>query len=41
MTSYLKRVGFVRVEVIERRPYPGVEYQGPRAYFFARKPAAV
>ena len=30
--------GFERIEVIERDPYPGVEYQSRRAYVFARKP---
>lgn len=34
----LKDSGFERIEVIEREPYPGVEYQSRRAYVFARKP---
>jgi SAM-dependent methyltransferase len=34
----LARAGFVAVEVIERDPYPEVEYPSRRAYLFARKP---
>jgi SAM-dependent methyltransferase len=34
----LLRAGFVAVEVIERDPYPEVEYPSRRAYLFARKP---
>jgi SAM-dependent methyltransferase len=34
----LARAGFVAVEVIERAPYPEVEYPSRRAYLFARKP---
>jgi ubiquinone/menaquinone biosynthesis C-methylase UbiE len=34
----LRNVGFERIEVIERDPYPEVEYQSRRAYAFARKP---
>jgi len=34
----LEDVGFEGIEVIERDPYPGVEYQSRRAYVFARKP---
>jgi len=34
----LIRAGFVAVEVIERDPYPEVEYPSRRAYLFARKP---
>jgi SAM-dependent methyltransferase len=30
--------GFGSVEIIEREPYPGVEYQSRRAYIFASKP---
>jgi ubiquinone/menaquinone biosynthesis C-methylase UbiE len=33
----LKDAGFVLDEVIERGPYPEVEYQSRRAYIFARK----
>ena len=29
--------GFEEVEVIERDPYPGVEYPSRRAYLFARR----
>ncbi|HTZ98190.1 MAG TPA: class I SAM-dependent methyltransferase [Terriglobales bacterium] len=33
----LEGAGFVVEEVIEREPYPDVEYQSRRAYIFARK----
>lgn len=33
----LERSGFERIEVIERDPYPDVEYQSRRAYVLARK----
>src|SRR5262249_2348158 len=32
----LVRAGFTALEVIERDPYPGVEYPSRRAYLFAR-----
>jgi SAM-dependent methyltransferase len=38
ITGELARAGFEAVEVIERDPYPGVEYPSWRAYLFARKP---
>ena len=38
VTGELVRAGFVAVEVIERDPYPEVEYSSRRAYVFARKP---
>lgn len=34
----LKDSGFEKIEVIEREPYPGVEYASRRAYVFAVKP---
>ena len=34
----LKESGFEKIEIIEREPYPGVEYQSRRAYVFATKP---
>lgn len=34
----LESVGFEKIEVIEREPYPQVEYQSNRAYAFAYKP---
>ena len=40
MKDYLTRTGFVLEEVIERDPYPEVEYQSRRAYIFARNPSA-
>lgn len=33
--------GFEKVEIVEREPYPGVEYQSRRAYVFARKPELI
>jgi ubiquinone/menaquinone biosynthesis C-methylase UbiE len=36
----LKDRGFEKIEIIEREPYPGVEYESRRAYAFAIKPAA-
>lgn len=36
----LKDNGFEKIEIIERDPYPGVEYQSRRAYVFAIKPVA-
>jgi ubiquinone/menaquinone biosynthesis C-methylase UbiE len=36
--SCLKDSGFEKIEVIEREPYPGVEYESRRAYVFAIKP---
>jgi ubiquinone/menaquinone biosynthesis C-methylase UbiE len=38
ITRCLTGVGFAKIEVIEREPYPGVEYQSRRAYVFAVKP---
>ena len=35
----LEMAGFSVDEVIEREPYPEVEYQSRRAYIFARKPS--
>lgn len=34
----LENAGFEDIEIIERDPYPGVEYQSRRAYVFAKKP---
>ena len=39
MFHCLTDIGFEKIEVIEREPYPGVEYQSRRAYVFAVKPA--
>lgn len=39
INSYMKKTGFEKIEIIERDPYPGVEYQSRRAYVFARKPS--
>jgi len=36
--SCLKNSGFEKIEIIEREPYPGVEYESRRAYVFATKP---
>lgn len=34
----LNKNGFEKIEIIEREPYPGVEYESRRAYVFAVKP---
>lgn len=34
----LAEAGFEAIEVVEREPYPDVEYPSRRAYLFARKP---
>jgi ubiquinone/menaquinone biosynthesis C-methylase UbiE len=34
----LKKSGFKKIEIIEREPYPEVEYESRRAYVFAKKP---
>ena len=39
VTGYLKAAGFEIEEIIEREPYPEVEYPSRRAYILARKPA--
>ncbi|MCP4345002.1 MAG: class I SAM-dependent methyltransferase [Desulfobacterales bacterium] len=36
--SCLKDSGFEKTEIIEREPYPGVEYESRRAYVFTTKP---
>ena len=33
----LEKAGFEIIEIIEREPYPDVEYQSRRAYVFAKK----
>jgi len=33
----LTKIGFKNIEIIEREPYPGVEYESRRAYVFAKK----
>lgn len=38
MEGYLRAAGFVLEDVVERLPYPEIEYQSRRAYIFARKP---
>jgi len=38
--SCLQDSGFEKIEIIEREPYPGVEYESRRAYVFAIKPVA-
>ena len=37
IASCLKDSGFEGIDIIERDPYPGVEYQSRRAYGFVRK----
>jgi len=34
----LKDSGFEKIEISEREPYAGVEYESRRAYVFANKP---
>ena len=38
ISGCLKESGFEKIEIIEREPYPGVEYESRRAYVFAKKP---
>ncbi|HPQ43961.1 MAG TPA: class I SAM-dependent methyltransferase [Syntrophales bacterium] len=38
ISGCLKESGFERIEIIEREPYPNIEYESRRAYVFARKP---
>jgi ubiquinone/menaquinone biosynthesis C-methylase UbiE len=40
ISSCLRKSTFEKIEVIEREPYPGVEYESRRAYAFAIKPVA-
>ena len=37
ISSCLKVSGFEKIEIIEREPYPEVEYESRRAYVFAKK----
>jgi hypothetical protein len=37
---YLELAGLASEEVVEREPYPEVEYRSRRAYIFALKPLA-
>lgn len=37
--SCLTKIGFEKIELIERDPYPDVEYPSRRAYVFAKKPS--
>jgi SAM-dependent methyltransferase len=39
VAGYLQSAGFEVEEIIEREPYPEIEYQSRRAYIFARKPS--
>ena len=39
ISSCLKRSGFEEIDIIEREPYPGVEYESRRAYVSAKKPS--
>ena len=36
--SCLNEIGFSKIEIIEREPYPEVEYESQRAYVFTKKP---
>jgi len=33
-----KKEWIKKIDIIEREPYPGVEYESRRAYVFAKKP---
>lgn len=37
ISSCLEETGFKEIEIIEREPYPGMEYESRRAYAFAKK----
>ncbi len=37
----LEDSGFEKIDIVEREPYPGVEYESRRAYVFAAKPAVL
>ena len=39
ISGCLKDNGFDKIDIIEREPYPGVEYESRRAYVFAIKPS--
>jgi len=41
ISSCLEKSGLYKIEIIEREPYPDVEYLSRRAYAFAKKPADV
>lgn len=41
ISGCLKDSEFEKIEIIEREPYPGVEYQSRRAYVFAMKPVVL
>jgi SAM-dependent methyltransferase len=41
IAGYLRAAGFEIEEIIEREPYPEVEHQSRRSYFFARRPKTV
>jgi ubiquinone/menaquinone biosynthesis C-methylase UbiE len=38
ISNCIKYTGFENIEIIERDPYPEVEYQSQRAYVFSNKP---
>lgn len=38
VSGCLRDSGFGKIEIVEREPYPGVEYESRRAYVFAIKP---
>jgi ubiquinone/menaquinone biosynthesis C-methylase UbiE len=40
ISGCLKKSGFEKIEIIEREPYPGVEYHSRRAYALATKQVA-
>ena len=38
ISTCVEKTGFEKMEIIEREPYPTVEYESRRAYVFATKP---
>ncbi|TFG91118.1 MAG: class I SAM-dependent methyltransferase, partial [Candidatus Atribacteria bacterium] len=41
ISGCLKDTGFEKIEIIEREPYHGVEYESRRAYVFSKKPVFI
>ncbi len=39
ISGCLQDCGFTKIELIEREPYPDIEYESRRAYVFAKKPS--
>ena len=39
ISNCLNKIGFKKIDIIEREPYPEVEYESRRAYVFSKKPS--